>query len=250
MRRLEGKTAIVTGASKGIGAGIARALASEGARVVVNYASSRKGADDVVAAITRDGGEAIAVQASVSDREDVKRLFAETVSAFGGLDILVNNAAVYGLTPLETITIDAFRRQFDTNVLGVIQTIQEAVRHFGPSGGSIVNIGSIDSVRAVPGMAVYSATKGALDCLTRAFAAELGSRGIRVNTLAPGGTHTEGIERAGFIGSPFEKDMIDKTPLGRLGQPQDIAKVAAFLASDDAAWITGDRLVASGGFYG
>jgi 3-oxoacyl-[acyl-carrier protein] reductase len=250
MKRLEGKTAIVTGASKGIGAGIAKELAAQGARVVVNYASSRKGADDVVAAITDAGGQAIAVQASVASGEDVKRLFAETLSAFGRLDILVNNAAVYGPTPLDAITVEEFRRQFDTNVLGTIQTIQEAVRHFGPSGGSIVNIGSIDSVRAVPGMAVYSATKGALDCLTRAFAAELGSRGIRVNTLAPGGTHTEGIESVGFIGSPFEKDMIDKTPLGRLGQPQDIAKAAAFLASDDAAWITGDRLVASGGFYG
>ncbi|PRD43736.1 oxidoreductase [Phyllobacterium phragmitis] len=250
MKRLEGKTAIVTGASKGIGAGIARELAAEGARVVVNYASSRKGADDVVAAITEAGGQAIAVQASVANGEDVKRLFAETLSAFGRLDILVNNAAVYGQTALDAITVEEFRRQFDTNVLGVIQTIQEAARHFGPSGGSIVNIGSIDSVRAVPGMAVYSATKGALDCLTRAFAAELGSRGIRVNTLAPGGTHTEGIESVGFIGSPFEKDMIEKTPLGRLGQPQDIAKAAAFLASDDAAWITGDRLVASGGFYG
>ncbi|SER61788.1 3-oxoacyl-[acyl-carrier protein] reductase [Faunimonas pinastri] len=250
MGRLEGKTAIVTGASKGIGAAIAKELAAQGAQVVVNYASSSRGADDVVAAITTDGGQAVAVQASVANGEDVKRLLAETISVFGRLDILVNNAAVYGPTPLGTITIDEFRRQFDINVLGVIQTIQEAARHFGPSGGSIVNIGSIDSIRAVPGMAVYSATKGALDCLTRAFAAELGSRGIRVNTLAPGGTHTEGIESVGFIGSPSEKDMIGKTPLGRLGQPADIAKAVAFLASDDAAWITGDRMVASGGFYG
>lgn len=157
---------------------------------------------------------------------------------------------MYGPTPLDAITVSEYRRQFDTNVLGVIQTIQEAVRHFGPSGGSIVNIGSIDSRHAVPGMAVYAATKGALDCLTRAFAAELGCRSIRVNTLAPGGTHTEGIESVGFIGSPFEKEMIDKTPPGRLGQPRDIAKAAAFLASDDTSWITGDRLVASGGFYG
>jgi 3-oxoacyl-[acyl-carrier protein] reductase len=157
---------------------------------------------------------------------------------------------VYGVTPIGSITADEYHRHFDTNVLGVIQTIQEAAGHFAPSGGSIVNIGSIDSVRAVPGMAVYSATKGALDCLTRAFAAELGPRHIRVNTLAPGGTHTEGIERAGFIGSPFESDMVAKTPLGRLGQPADIAKAVAFLASDDAAWITGDRMVASGGFYG
>ena len=250
MKRLEGRTAMVTGASKGIGAAIAKELATSGAKVVVNYASSREAAEAVVALIKEAGGEAIAVKANVAVEDDVKRLFAESMTAFGRLDILVNNAAVYGLTPLDTITVDDFRRHFDTNVLGVIQTIKEAARHFGPVGGSIVNIGSIDSVRAVPGMAVYSATKGAIDCLTRAFAAELGPRGIRVNTLAPGGTHTEGIESAGFIGSPFEKDMIEKTPLGRLGQPQDIAKAAAFLASDDAAWITGDRLVASGGFYG
>ena len=250
MKRLEGRTAMVTGASKGIGAAIAKELATSGAKVVVNYASSGEAAEAVVALIKEAGGEAIAVKANVAVEDDVKRLFAESMTAFGRLDILVNNAAVYGLTPLDTITVDDFRRHFDTNVLGVIQTIKEAARHFGPVGGSIVNIGSIDSVRAVPGMAVYSATKGAIDCLTRAFAAELGPRGIRVNTLAPGGTHTEGIESAGFIGSPFEKDMIEKTPLGRLGQPQDIAKAAAFLASDDAAWITGDRLVASGGFYG
>lgn len=250
MNRLEGKTAIVTGASKGIGAGIAKELARQGAQVVVNYASSPTGADDVVTAITAEGGRAVAIQASVAEAAEVKRLFTEAVSAFGHIDILVNNAAVYGLAPLEAITVDEFRRQFDTNVLGVILTVQEAAKHFGPTGGSIVNIGSIDSVRAVPGMAVYSATKGALDCLTRAFAAELGPRGIRVNTLAPGGTHTEGIESAGFIGSPFEKAMIEKTPLGRLGQPHDIAKAVAFLASEEAGWITGDRVVASGGFYG
>lgn len=250
MKRLEGRTAIVTGASKGIGAGIARELAAQGARVVVNYTSSRKIADDVVAAITAAGGRAVAVQANVANGENVKRLFAETRSVFGRPDILVNNAAVYGLIPLDAITAGEFHRHFDTNVLGIIQTIQEAARHFGTAGGSIVNIGSIDSVRAAPGMAVYSATKGALDCLTRAFAAELGSRKIRVNTLAPGGTHTEGIESAGFIGSQLEKDMIGKTPLGRLGLPADIAKAVAFLASDDAAWITGDRIVASGGSYG
>jgi 3-oxoacyl-[acyl-carrier protein] reductase len=250
MNRLEGKTAIVTGASKGIGAGIAKELARQGAQVVVNYALSRKGADEVVAAITADGGQAIAIQASVADAMEVKRLFTEAVSAFGQVNILVNNAAVYASTPLDAITVDEYRRQFDTNVLGVILTIQEAAKHFGPTGGSIVNIGSIDSVRAVPAMAVYAATKGALDCLTRAFAAELGHRRIRVNTLAPGGTHTEGIESAGFIGSPFESDMIEKTPLGRLGQPNDIAKAVAFLASEEAGWITGDRMVASGGFYG
>jgi len=250
MKRLEGKTAIVTGASKGIGAGIAKELARQGAKVVVNYASSRKGAKAVVAAIAEAGGQAVAIQANVADVRDVERLLSEAISAFGGVDILVNNAAVYGPTPLDAIGIDAYRQHFDTNVLGVILTIQQAARHFGAAGGSIVNIGSIDSVRAVPGMAVYSATKGAVDCLTRAFAAELGHRGIRVNTLAPGGTHTEGIESVGFIGSPFEKDMIEKTPLGRLGQPQDIAKAVAFLVSDEAGWITGDRVVASGGFYG
>lgn len=249
MTRLEGKTAIVTGASKGIGAGIAKELARQGAKVVVNYASSRRGADDVVAAITANRGQVVSVQANVADAQEVKRLFSEAISAFGQIDILVNNAAVYGPTPIEDISVNEYRRQFDTNVLGVILTIQQAARHFGAAGGSIVNIGSIDSVRAVPGMGVYSATKGAIDCLTRAFAAELGHRGIRVNTLAPGGTHTEGIESVGFIGSPFEKDMIEKTPLGRLGQPQDIAKAVAFLVSDDAGWITGDRVVASGGFY-
>jgi 3-oxoacyl-[acyl-carrier protein] reductase len=250
MEKLAAKSAIVTGASKGIGAAIAKELAAQGARVVVNYASDRQGAEAVVEAIRAIGGQAIAVQASVADSESVKQLLAKTVAAFGPLDILVNNAAVYGVTPLGSITAVDFHRHFDTNVLGVIQTIQEAVGHFNPRGGSIVNIGSIDSVRAVPGMAVYSATKGALDCLTRAFAAELGARRIRVNTLAPGGTHTEGIERAGFIGSSFEHEMVQKTPLGRLGQPVDIARAVAFLASDDAAWITGDRMVASGGFYG
>ncbi len=250
MKKLEGRTAVVTGASKGIGAAIAKELAAHGARVVVNYASSRESADAVVAAISADGGQAIAVRASVTDAAEVKQLFAQAVAAFGPVGILVNNAAVYGMTPLGQISTADFHRHFDTNVLGVIQTIQEATEHFAASGGSIVNIGSIDSVRAVPGMAVYSATKGAIDCLTRAFAAELGNRGIRVNTLAPGGTHTEGIERAGFIGSPHERDMIAKTPLGRLGQPGDIASAVAFLASDEAAWITGDRMVASGGFYG
>jgi 3-oxoacyl-[acyl-carrier protein] reductase len=250
MRKLESKTAVVTGASKGIGAAIAKELAAQGARVVVNYAASQQSADEVVATIVADGGQAVAIQAHVTSRQDVERLLMETSAAFGQLDILVNNAAVYAPTPLGSITVDEFHRHFDTNVLGVIHTIQEAVEHFNPSGGSIVNIGSIDSVRAVPSMAVYSASKGALDCLTRAFAAELGTRRIRVNTLAPGGTHTEGIEDAGFIGSTFENDMVGRTPLGRLGQPADIAKAVAFLASDDAGWITGDRIVASGGFYG
>lgn len=246
MSKLKGKVALVTGASKGIGASIAKGLAAAGARVVVNYASSKAGADAVVAEIKKDGGEAIAVGGDVSKAADVKALFAATKKAFGGLDILVNNAGVYKFEPLEAVTEDEFHRQFNTNVLGPILASQEAAKLL-PKGGSIINISSVASVKALPGSVVYAGTKSALDTATRVLAQELGPRGIRVNTIAPGGVETEGTHTAGIIGSDFEKHMVAQTALGRIGQPDDIARLAVFLASDDAAWITGDRLTASGG---
>jgi 3-oxoacyl-[acyl-carrier protein] reductase len=247
MSKLQNKVAVVTGASKGIGASIARYLASEGAAVVVNYASSKKDADHVVANIERDGGRAIAVQGNVTRQPDVDRLFAETKKAFGRLDILVNNAGIYEFAPLEQVTEENFRKQFDTNVLGVLLASQAAVRYFDSGGGSIVNISSVVSTATPPNAAVYSATKAAVDAVTRALAKELGPRNIRVNAINPGVVETEGVHAAGFIGSDFLKDAIAKTPLGRMGQPQDIAPVAAFLASPDAAWITGETLVTAGG---
>lgn len=246
-QRLAGKVALVTGASKGIGAGIAREFAAAGASVVVNYASGAADAERVVQDIRARGGSAIAVQGDVSVPADVERLFARTVDAYGRFDILVNNAGVYYPQPLETATQQEIDRQLSVNVTGPIRTIQEALKYFGPDGGSIINIGSLDSARAVPGMAVYAATKGAVDALTRVLAAELGPRGIRVNTLAPGGVETEGIHAVGFIGSDAEAGMIERTPLGRIGQPKDLAKVAVFFASEEAAWVTGERLTASGG---
>lgn len=246
-RKLDGKVALVTGASKGIGAGIAKEFAAAGASVVVNYASSAEGAERVVSDIRARGGSAIAVHGDVSIATDVERLFAETVAAYGRFDVLVNNAGVYYAKPLETITPQQIHRQLSVNVLGPILTIQEALKHFGPDGGTVINIGSLDSARAIPGMSVYAATKGAVDALTRVLAAELGSRGIRVNTLAPGGVETEGIHAAGFIGSDAETAMIERTPLGRIGQPEDLGRVAVFFASDDAGWVTGERLTASGG---
>ncbi len=248
MSKLAGKVAVVTGASKGIGAGIARRLGAEGASVVVNYASSRDGADRVVKEITAKGGKAIAVQADMSKETDVKRLFDETRKAFGTLDVLVNNAGIYHFEALETVTEEAFHREFNTNVLGPILATREALGHFGNSGGSVINISSIASTHAVPNTVVYSATKGAVDAATRVLAKELGARKIRVNVIAPGGVDTEGVRSAGVIGSDFEKQMVDNTPLGRLGQPDDIARVAVFLASDDSAWLTGERITASGGF--
>jgi 3-oxoacyl-[acyl-carrier protein] reductase len=245
--RLAGKVALVTGASKGIGAGIAREFAAAGASVVVDYASSAADAERVVRDIRARGGDAIAVRGDVSVPADVEHLFARTVEAYGRFDILVNNAGVYYIETLDTATPQKIDRQLSVNVAGLIRTIQEALKHFGPDGGSILNIGSLDSARAVPGMSVYAATKGAVDALTRALAAELGPRGIRVNTLAPGPVETEGIHAAGFMGSDAEKEMIARTPLGRLGQPEDLARAAVFFASDDAAWVTGERLTASGG---
>ncbi len=246
-RVLDGRVALVTGASKGIGSGIAKEFAAAGASVIVNYASSAEDAERVVTEIRARGGSAIAVRADVSTAADVQRLFAETIAAYGRFDVLVNNAGVYEVAPLEAVTAQQIERQLSTNVLGPILTTREALKHFGADGGTVINIGSLDSARAVPGMSVYAATKGAVDALTRVLAAELGPRGIRVNTLAPGGVETEGIHAAGFIGSDAEADMILRTPLGRIGRPEDLGRVAVFLASDAAGWVTGERLTASGG---
>jgi 3-oxoacyl-[acyl-carrier protein] reductase len=247
MSELKGKVAIVTGASKGIGAGIAKRMAEEGAAVVVNYASSKEGADRVVSEITKKGGKAIAVQGDVSKVADVKRLFAEAKRAFGAPDVLVNNAGIFAFDPLEAVTEDEFHREFNTNVLGPILTIQEALKHFGPEGGSVINISSVVSTAAVPNSVVYSATKGAVDSIARVLGTELAARKIRVNTIAPGGVETEGSHSLGMIGSDFEKQIVADTPMGRLGQPEDIARVAVFLASDNARWLTGERIAASGG---
>ena len=249
MSRLTGKVAIVTGASKGIGAGIAKRLGVEGAAVVVNYSSSREGAERVVAEITGKGGKAVAVQGDVSNAEDVRRLFEEAKKAFGSLDVLVNNAGVFEFEPIEEVTEQEFHREFNTNVLGPILTIQQALKHFGPDGGSVINISSIASENPVPNSLVYSATKSAVDSITRVLSKELGARKIRVNTIAPGGVETEGVHRIGLIGSDFQKQMVEATPLGRFGQPEDIAQVAVFLASEDSRWLTGERIAASGGLH-
>jgi 3-oxoacyl-[acyl-carrier protein] reductase len=247
MSELKGKVAIVTGASKGIGAGIAKRMAEAGAAVVVNYASSKEGADRVVSEITGKGGRAIAIQGDVSKAADVKRLFAEAKRAFGAPDVLVNNAGIFAFDPLEAVTEDEFHREFNTNVLGPILTIQEALKHFGPEGGSVINISSVVSTAAVPNSVVYSATKGAVDSIARVLGTELAARKIRVNTIAPGGVETEGSHSLGMVGSDFEKQIVADTPMGRLGQPEDIARVAVFLASDNARWLTGERIAASGG---
>jgi len=249
MSDLKGKVAVVTGASKGIGAGIAKSLGAAGAAVVVNYASSKDGAEKVVADIKAHGGKAIAVKGDVAKEADVQHIFEETTKAFGKVDVLVNNAGIYQFNPLENITEDDFHRHFNTNVLGTILATKEASKHFGNSGGSVINVSSVVSRAAVPGASVYSATKGAVDTLTLALAAELGPRNIRVNVIAPGGVETEGTHTAGVVGSDFEKQIVSRTALGRFGQPDDIAKVAVFLASDDSAWMTGERLAASGGYF-
>ncbi len=247
MSKLKNKVAVVTGASKGIGAGIAKGLAAEGASVVVNYASSKEGADRVVKDIASKGGKAIAVQGDVAKAADVQRIFAETKKAFGRVDVLVNNAGVYEFSALEGITEEQFHRQFDTNVLGLILATQQAAKHFGTEGGSVINIGSVASRQTVPTTAVYSATKGAVDAVTQVLAKELGPKKIRVNSINPGPVETEGVHAAGFIGSDFQKNLEAQTPLGRIAQPQDIAPVAVFLASEDSAWLTGETLLASGG---
>jgi 3-oxoacyl-[acyl-carrier protein] reductase len=245
---LTGKVAIVTGASKGIGAAIAKGLADVGASVVVNYASSREGADRVVAEIVGRGGKAIAIKADVSKAVDVQRLFDETKKAFGSLHVLVNNAGVYSFAPLEDVTVDEFHREFDINVLGVLLASREAMKYFGPEGGSVVNISSVASTSPTPSAVVYSATKGAVDTITRVLAKELGPRKIRVNAIKPGGVETEGVHSMGIIGSDFEKQMVARTPLGRLGQPNDIASVAVFLASAASGWMTGETIAVGGGF--
>jgi 3-oxoacyl-[acyl-carrier protein] reductase len=247
MSKLKGKVAVVTGASKGIGANIAKSLAAEGAAVVVNYSSSKEGAEKIVDQIVKSGGKAVAVQGDVSKAADVQRIFAETKEAFGALHVLVNNAGVYEFGALPEITEEHFHRQFNTNVLGLLLATQEAVKHFGDEGGSVVNIGSTVSRLTPPGSAVYSATKSAVDAVTHVLAKELGPKKIRVNSINPGMVETEGTHTAGFIGSEFQNQLEAQTPLGRIGQPGDIGPVAVFLASADSGWVTGETLLASGG---
>jgi len=249
MSKLTGKVAVVTGASKGIGASIAKHLAAEGASVVVNYATSKKGADIVVEEITKAGGKAIAVGGDVSKQADIDRLFTETKKAFGRLDILVNNAGIYEFGPLENVTAEHFHKQFNLNVLGLLLTTQKALESFDSAGGSVINVGSVAGEHPPAGASVYSATKGAVDAVTKSLSKELGARKIRVNSLNPGMVETEGVHTAGFIGSDFHKKIEAETPLGRIGQPNDIGKVASFLASDDSGWITGETLLVSGGQY-
>lgn len=248
-KKLAGKTALVTGASKGIGAAIAKHLAAAGASVVVNYASSKAGADKVVSEITGAGGKAVAIQADVSKPADVIRLFSEVKSSFNRLDILVNNAGVYEFGALDAITPEHFHRQFNTNVLGLLLTTQGAVKLFPESGGSIINIGSVVTAITPPETAVYTGTKGAVDAITGVLSKELGARKIRVNALNPGIVETEGTHAAGITGSDMEKHIVSQTPLGRAGQPADIADVAVFLASDDSRWITGEYIRAGGGLH-
>ncbi len=247
MGELKGKVAVVTGASKGIGAGIAKRFGAAGASVVVNYSSSREGADRVVAEIKKAGGKAIAVKADVSKAAEVKKLFDETSRAFGKLDVLVNNAGVFRFAPLEEVTEDEFHREFNINVLGTLLATREAVKHFNGSG-SVINLSSVVSKSPVPNSSVYSATKGAIDTITIQLARELAPRKIRVNVVAPGAVNTEGTVEIGVAGTDVEKQIIAQTPLGRFGQPEDIAKVAVFLASDASEWLTGERITASGGF--
>jgi 3-oxoacyl-[acyl-carrier protein] reductase len=246
-KKLQGQVAVVTGASKGIGAAIAEHLAAAGAAVVVNYASSKAGAEAVVNRIRRADGKAVAVQADVSKLEDVRRLFAETKKAFGKVDILVNNAGIYEFAPLEAISADHFHKHFNLNVLGLLLTTQEAVKHFGPGGGSIVNLSSFAATSAPPTTSVYSGTKAAVNAITRSLAQELGPRKIRVNAISPGVVETEGLHAAGIPGSDFQRQMQAQTPLGRISRPQDVAPVVVFLASPDSAWITGENLYVTGG---
>jgi 3-oxoacyl-[acyl-carrier protein] reductase len=245
--KLAGKVAVVTGASKGIGAAIAKQLAAEGASVVVNYASSKTGADKVVAEITGAGGKAVAVQGDVARKADIERLFTETKKTFGRLDVLVNNAGIYEFAPLEQITEEHFHKQFNLNVLGLLLTTQEALKHFSPAGGSIINISSLVSTLAPANAAVYSATKGAVDTITASLAKELGARKIRVNAVRPGLVATEGTNTSGFTSGEFHDQYIKNAPLGRIGQPQDIATAVTFLASAESSWISGETLLVSGG---
>jgi len=249
MKKLNGKVAVVTGASKGIGAAIAKALAAEGASVVVNYASSKKDADRVVAEITAQDGKAVAVHGDVAKSADVIRLFEETKKVFGStLHILVNNAGVFKFGSVSELNEEEFHRQFNINVLGTLLSTREALKLFGAKGGSIINLGSVISTQPMPDSAIYAGTKGAIDTITVGLSRELAPKNIRVNAIAPGGVETEGAHTLGMIGSDMEKHIVSVTPLGRLGQPQDIAKVAVFLASEESAWLTGERIAASGGF--
>lgn len=251
MSKLKNKVAVITGASKGIGASIAKHFASEGAKVVVNYASSKEGAESVVKEITENGGIAIAVQGDVSKEADVTRLFEETKNAFGPLDILVNNAVFQQFLPIEEATTEAFHQHFNVNVLGPVLTIQAALKQFEEKGGNIINISSGASKSPMAGVSLYSATKAALDAITISLSKEVGVNKVRINSILPGATETEGATTAGVtVGSEYEKMFIANTPLGRRGQPEDIAKAAVFLASDDAAWITGEQISVSGGMYG
>jgi 3-oxoacyl-[acyl-carrier protein] reductase len=248
-KKLAGKVAVVTGASKGIGAAIAKQFAAEGAAVVVNYSASKDGAERVVSDITDRGGRAISVKANLAKKADIDQLFAETKKAFGQIDILVNNAGVYEFSPVQDITEEHFRKQFDLNVLGLTLATQAAVKQFNPAGGSIINISSVVSTLGVPAAAVYSGTKGAVDAITRSLAKELGPRGIRVNAINPGMVETEGVRAAGIAESDMRKQVEAQTPLGRIGQPQDIATVAVFFASPDSAWVTGETLTVAGGYH-
>jgi 3-oxoacyl-[acyl-carrier protein] reductase len=246
--KLAGKVAVVTGASKGIGAAIATHLGAEGAAVVVNYASSKAGADKVVAEINQKGGKAVAVQADIAKPEDIRRLFAETKKAFGAVDVLVNNAGIYEFGALDEITPEHFHKQFNLNVLGLLLATREAVRYFGPGGGSVINISSVASTGTPPTTAVYSATKAAVDAVTKVLAKELGPKQIRVNAINPGMVETEGFKAAGIHESDFRRQVEAQTPLGRIGQPGDIGPAAVFLASGDSSWITGETFVIAGGF--
>ncbi len=250
IKKLSGKVAVVTGASKGIGASIAKHLAAEGASVVVNYSSSKGGADQVVSDIKNSGGKAVAVKADVAKKADIEQLFAETKKNFGSVDILVNNAGIFEFLPLDQITEEHFHKQFNLNVLGLLLTTQQAVKDFGLNGGSIINISSVVSTFAPPGGSVYSGTKAAVDVVTKTLAKELGPRKIRVNAIQPGMIETEGTHAAGIIGSDFHKQAEAQTPLGRIGQPQDIGKVAIFLASDESGWVSGETIRVAGGFTG
>lgn len=249
MLKLQAQTALVTGASKGIGAGIARELASAGASVVVNYATDKNGAEAIARSITGDGGQAIAVQGDIANSGDVTRVFDQAASAFGSIDILVNNAGVYQAMPISKMTEAEFHREMNVNLLGPLLTIRESLKHFGPSGGSIINIGSAASRSLPPEFAIYAASKSGLDAITGVLAKELASRGIRVNSVNPGATLSEGTKEAGLygVGSDLEKKLVSMTPLGRIGTPLDIARVVVFLASEDASWLTGEIIHATGG---
>lgn len=247
-KKLEGKVAVVTGASKGIGAAIAKRLAADGAAVVVNYSSSKTGAEKVIKEIIGDGGKALAIQADMSKKADIERLFAGVKTAFGRLDILVNNAGVYEFAPLDQITEEHFHRHFNINVLGLLLATQEAARQFGPEGGSVINISSVVSQMAIPTASVYSGTKSAVDIITKVLAKELGPRKIRVNAINPGMIETEGTVAGGFTEGDFKAQVEKETPLGRVGRPDDIAGIAAFLASSDSGWVTGETIRGSGGY--